>query len=267
MAAARALAAIPAEVAACDLDILDEPGAVWVDRPGLEDITAVILRTGPAREAFVLAGLLEPSPHDGRPLLAAMGCTLSGLAGAQAWLRTYVRTAVLPPLRLFARTGVSLEAHSQNSLLALEQGRPVRLIVRDLEGVSIDRERFETIAPGLALDPSVFFPAGEARHRLVYYLVSNQVNHVVATIARLADVPERGLWHTVAKALADADEDRETTRLVACLLGLESLPAKANFTSCFAGRGERPDYVAIANPLRLATQEKAAGRLSVEALS
>lgn len=252
MAAARALAAISAEVSACGLDILDEPGAVWVDRPDLEAVTGVVLRHGPAREAFVLAGLLEPSPHDGTPLLAALGCRLSDTADAHAWLRSYVRIAVLPTLRLFARTGISLEAHSQNSLLALEAGRPARLIVRDLEGVSIARDRFEHIAPPLDLDPSVFLPADEARHRLAYYLVSNQLNHVVATIARLADVPEPGLWHSVAEALTEADEDRETTRLVAWLLALETLPAKANFTSCFAGRGERPHYVAIANPLRAA---------------
>ncbi|QPI71969.1 IucA/IucC family protein [Sphingobium sp. Cam5-1] len=271
MAAGRALAAISAEVAACGLDMLDEPGAIWVDRPGLEAITGVVLRDAPAREAFVLAGLLEPSPHDGRPMLAAMGCILSGLAEAQAWLRAYVQTAILPPLRLFARTGVSLEAHSQNSLLALDRGNPARLIVRDLEGVSIDRERFESIAPKpslhLDLDPSVFFPAEEARHRLVYYLVSNQLNHVVATIARLADMSETGLWRAVIEILSTTAEDAETAGLVTWLLAAKTLPAKANFTSCFAGRGERPDYVAIANPLRLAVQEKIAGQQPTALLS
>jgi siderophore synthetase component len=255
MAAGRALAVIAEQVVTCGLDTLDEPGAIWVDRPGLEAITGVVLRDAPAREAFVLAGLLEPSPHDGRPMLATMGCDLSGPAEAEAWMHAYVHTAILPPLRLFARTGVSLEAHSQNSLLALDRGNPARLIVRDLEGVSIDRERFEGIAPGLDLDPSVFFPAGEARQRLVYYLISNQLNHVVATVSRLADVPETGLWHAVAGTLSAAGEDRETAGLITWLLDAETLPAKANFTSCFAGRGERPDYVEIANPLRLAVQD------------
>jgi siderophore synthetase component len=252
MAAARALAAISEQVAACGLDTLDESGAIWIDRPNLDAITGVVLRDAPAREAFVLAGLLEPSPRDGRPMLAAIGCNLSGPAEAEAWLGVY---AILPPLRLFARTGVSLEAHSQNSLLALDRGNPARLIVRDLEGVSIDRERFEGVAPGLALDSSVFFPAEEARQRLVYYLVSNQLNHVVATIERLADVPEAPLWRAVASALSSSTEDRETANLVSWLLAAETLPAKANFTSCFAGHGERPDYVKIANPLRLAVQD------------
>jgi siderophore synthetase component len=246
MAAGGALAAIAGQVAACGLDTLDEPGAIWIDRPDLEAITGVVLRNAPAREAFVLAGLLEPSPHDGRPMLAAMGCDLSGPAEAQTWLHAYVRAA---------RTGVSLEAHSQNSLLALDRGNPARLIVRDLEGVSIDRERFEGIAPGLDLDLAVFFPAGEARQRLIYYLISNQLNHVVAAVSRLADVPETGLWRVVAGTLSAAGEDRETAGLITWLLDAETLPAKANFTSCFAGRGERPDYVEIANPLRLVVQD------------
>lgn len=260
MAAGRALAAIQEQVVACGLDILDEPGAIWIDRPGLEAITGVILRDAPAREAYVLAGLLEPSADDGRPMLATMGCNPSGATEVEAWLRAYVRKAVLPPLRLFARTGVSLEAHSQNSLLVLDRGNPDRLIVRDLEGVSIDRERFKSVAPGLDLDTSVFSPAEEARQRLVYYLISNQLNHVVAMIARLVDVPEITLWHAAADTLANLAEDGETEGLVAWLLEMETLPAKANFTSCFAGRGERPDYVAIANPLWLALRGERRGR-------
>ena len=255
MAAAQALAAIAEQVAACGLGILDEPGAVWIDRPDLEAITAVVLRDAPVREAFVLAGLLEPSPNDGRPMLEAMGCGFSGLAAAQAWLHAYVQTAILPPLRLFARTGVSLEAHSQNSLLELDRGTPARLIVRDLEGVSIDRERFERIAPKLELNPSIFFLAEEARRRLVYYLISNQLNHVVAAVSRLADAPEGDLWRSIAEVLSTAAEDGPTASLVAWLLEAETLPAKANFTSCFAGRGERPDYVEIPNPLRPAPRD------------
>lgn len=267
MAAEQALAAIAKQVAACGLDVLDEPGAVWIDRPDLEAITAVVLRDAPRREAFVLAGLLEPSPNDGRPMLEAMGCGFSGLAAAQAWLHAYLQTAILPPLRLFARTGVSLEAHSQNSLLELDRGTPTRLIVRDLEGVSIDRERFERIAPKLELDPSVFFLAEEARRRLVYYLISNQLNHVVAAVSRLADAPEGDLWRSIAEALSTAAEDSPTASLVAWLLEAETLPAKANFTSCFAGRGERPDYVEIPNPLRPALRDGYALQQSTVALS
>lgn len=256
MAASRALDALKSHVAARGFDVLAEPGALWIDQPGLEAVTGVVLREGPSADAFVLAGLLEPSPSDGRPMLSAMGCNLSNAADAENWLGAYVRAAIHPPLALFARTGLSLEAHSQNSLLVLDRGTPARLIVRDLEGVSIDRARFERVAPDLDLDPSVFFQAEEARQRLIYYLITNNLNHVIATITRMTDASETMLWRVAADTLVAAADDSQTIELVKWLLASETLPAKANFSSCFAGIGEHPDYVAIANPMRIAARHE-----------
>lgn len=249
LAAARALAALSGVVAGCGLDVLDEPGALALAHGELDAVTGVLVREAPSVPAFVVAGLLEPSPLDGRPMLAAMG---AGPEEAEAWIRAYARAAILPPLRLFARTGISLEAHAQNSLLTLADGMPARLVVRDLEGASIDRERIRRLAPDLDLDPAVLYGADEAWQRLLYYLVVNQVAHAVATLARAADRAEAALWQAVADTLANSAEDDDTAALVARLLGAPTLPAKANFASCLSGRGERPDYVAIANPLHAA---------------
>lgn len=250
LAAARALRAVADAVAAAGLDILSERGALALDHPKLEAVTGVLVREGPSQAAFVVAGLLEPPPRDGRPILAEMGCDLTGPAAAMAWIEAYARVAILPPLRLFAATGISLEAHAQNSLLALADGLPARLVVRDLEGVSIDAETFVRVAPGHALDPTVRYTGEEAWARLVYYLVVNQVAHVVATVARAAGVDEAPLWGGLARILAAAAESPEVRALIDRLLGAPTLPAKANLASCLAGRGERPDYVAIANPLQ-----------------
>lgn len=253
LATSRAIDALADDVAAAGFDILAEPGALWVEQAGLEAVTGVVLREGPPDKAFILAGLLEPSPSNGRSMLGGLNCSLSRPAGAEPWLHDYVRVAILPPLRLFTRTGISVEAHSQNSLLVLDQGNPARLILRDLEGVSIDRARFERAAPKLDLDASVFFSAEEARHRLTYYLIGNNLNHVIATIAGLTDTSEAKLWSLAAETLAAAVEDGPTAELIEGLLVAESLPLKANFSSCFAGHGERPDYVTFANPMRTVT--------------
>lgn len=250
MAASRALAAVRDAVSACGLDILSEPGALRLAHDALDTVTGVLVREGPVRPAFVVAGLLEPSPRDGLPVLAAMGCRLATSADAARWLRAYAQVVLLPPLRLFARTGISLEAHAQNSLLVLEDGLPVRLVVRDLEGASIDPGRFARLAPGLDLDPAVLYGAQEAWERLLYYLVVNHVAHAVATVARAARLGEAPLWRVLAETLADAAEDDATAELVARLLSAPTLPAKANLASCLAGRGEQPRYVALANPLR-----------------
>ncbi|GEO99315.1 IucA/IucC family protein [Methylobacterium haplocladii] len=254
IAAARAFAAVPEAVAAAGLDVLSERGALFVDHPQLDAVTGVLVREGPSREAFVVAGLLEPLPRDGRPILADLGCALHA-EGAAAWIRAYGRAVLLPALRLFATTGISLEAHAQNSLLAFDaiaDGRlPDRLVLRDLEGISIDGRRFAAVAPGLELDPAVYYSADEAWHRLLYYLVVNQASHVVAIVARAADRDEAGLWQVLSQTLAEADEGPATAALVARLLDAETLPAKGNLASCLAGRGERPDYVRLANPLRI----------------
>lgn len=254
IAAARAFAAVPEAVAEAGLDVLSERGALFLDHPQLDAVTGVLLREGPSREAFVVAGLLEPSPRDGRPILAALGCALTGADEAAAWIRAYGHAVLLPALRLFATTGISLEAHAQNSLLAFDarpDGRlPKRLVLRDLEGVSIDQQRFSAVVAGLDLDPAVYYAADEAWHRLLYYLIVNQASHVVAVVARAADTGEAGLWQVLSRTLAEADEASETATLVSRLLDAETLPAKANLASCLAGRGERPDYVRLANPLR-----------------
>ena len=50
-------------------------------------------------------------------------------------------TLSLRPLtRLLLRHGIALEAHTQNSLVALDDGWPARFVVRDLEGVSLNRD-------------------------------------------------------------------------------------------------------------------------------
>lgn len=250
VSASRAIKAMTGAVNDCGMDVLREPCGFSIDHPALEDITGVLIREGPTRDAYVVAGLLELSPHDGKPMLATMGLHPCDGTEAAAWLRAYTQVAILPPLRLFARTGISLEAHSQNSLLALEDGLPTRLIVRDLEGVSIDGERFSRIATHPNLDPVVLYTAEEAWKRLLYYLIVNQVAHVVATVARIADVQEKELWHAVSDELSLTPEDDATKAVIVQLLNREFLPAKMNFSSCAAGRGEDPSYVAIANPLR-----------------
>jgi siderophore synthetase component len=247
--AARALAALPEALDAAGLDVLPERGALLIDRPALEAVTGVLVRQGPARDAFVVAGLLEPSPHDGVPALAWMGCPLDGTEQAERWIAAYARRAILPPLRLFATTGISLEAHAQNSLLVLEDGLPARLILRDCEGVAIDAARFSTLVPDLTLDPCVLYEGDAAWRRLLYYLVVNQVAHVVAMVARVARTDEAGLWRAIAAVLAEADEASETGACITRLLAAPTLPAKANLASCLAGRGERPDYVELTNPL------------------
>ncbi len=236
-------------------DVLLETGYRTVEHPELADDLAVLFREHPfARRGDaprVVAGLLEERPDAEsdlvRELRRASGCPSGPVpAGHVAeWLRRYLRISLLPLLALFRTDGISMEAHVQNSLVHLVDGWPVRFWVRDMEGTSVSEQRPTTRPELPAADSPLFYPEPEAWLRLKYYVLTNHVGHLVHMLARAGRADEERLWRVVRDVLRAGVADRWTEDL------LESpvLPAKANLTSRFTGRGERPLYVAVPNPM------------------
>ncbi|MFC4075647.1 IucA/IucC family protein [Salinithrix halophila] len=206
---------------------------------------------------LVVASLLEEPVEGESPLLLRAVKQAGGETGetisaalAETWLRRYLEISMVPLLRVFADDGVSLEAHVQNSMLHLEEGWPVRFYVRDMEGVSLSRERLsvsgESILPA---DSPVLYPDGEAWMRLQYYFFTNHLGHLIHILARYGNRDEGELWDVVRVILEEL-RDQEGNRYAADLAASSNLPAKANLVSRFRERGEHPDYVAIPNPMR-----------------
>ncbi len=48
---------------------------------------------------------------------------------------------MLPPLLTMLHLGVALEAHGQNTLVAIEDGRPVDVFYRDVGGIHVSPQR------------------------------------------------------------------------------------------------------------------------------
>jgi siderophore synthetase component len=194
----------------------------------------------------VLAGLLEEGA-DGEPPELVRCVREAG--DVSEWLRRFLDISLRPLLRLFARDGLSLEAHVQNSLLCTEGGWPVGFWVRDMEGVSASRQRLArngTLAALPAGSP-VLYDEAEAWLRLRYHAVTNQLGHVVSVLGRHTEAGEERLWAVARDALAGwRDAEPYATELHSA----PALPAKANLMSRFAGRSERPVYVDVANPMR-----------------
>lgn len=194
----------------------------------------------------VLAALLEEGSRGEPPELVRCAWEAGDVV---EWLRHYLRISLLPLLGVFAADGVSFEAHVQNSLLCTEDGWPVRFWVRDLEGVSVSRDRIPARAGDSApvRDSPVCYDDAEAWLRLRYHAITNQLGHVVRILGRHTGIGEKPLWRVaraeVAACGAAGDYGGE-------LLGAATLPAKANLLSRFSGRGERPLYVDVPNPLR-----------------
>lgn len=214
-----------------------------------------------AAAPMVVAALLEPCPHTGEPLVTraikrASGNDAINATAINSWLTRYVEISLIPLLRLFIHTGISLEAHVQNSMIVLRHGWPEHLYVRDLEGGSISRARglgsqmcgnqIHEESPALYLDE-------QAWHRLKYYVLVNHFGHLISTLAHYGRADEYRLWQVVrdtVSAEAARDHDRAARRYLEELLEGPELPAKANLLSTFHQRGERPLYINIPNFLR-----------------
>lgn len=190
----------------------------------------------PDEAPLVLAGLLE-HPTLLRDCVAQVGDT----AG---WLRRYLEISLVPLLALYANHGVTFEPHVQNSLVCLDNGWPLRFWVRDLEGAAVSRDRSHLDLPGYG--KALRYDEAEVWQRLCYHAVTNHLGHLVHVLSGLSGLsgtPEDELWRLARDILRGKPG-------AAALLSSPTLPAKANLSSMFTGRAERPSYVDIPNPLR-----------------
>ena len=223
--------------------------------------TGVVYREGPpivgAASPMVVAALLEPDPVDGvPPVVRAVQRAGRGDGDGRAWLAQYLRLTVRPLTRLLVRHGIGLEAHTQNSLVTLDDGWPARFVVRDLEGASLNRDHpraAERFAGLPAAGSPALYDEAEVWQRFAYYVMVNHVGQLVATLAEHLGPAETELWAVVGALLADEavrhGADPAAARLRAVLDG-PTLPAKANLRSLLGGHSEQPAWVAIPNPLR-----------------
>ncbi|WP_443049421.1 IucA/IucC family protein [Streptomyces sp. HD] len=208
---------------------LDDPAAWLGDRGyrtadfAFEEL-AVLVRDG-------FHGRLRPGAT---PLLAAAlvegfeGSPLDPAPDPAAWWEAYLRAVVPPALAAFADHGVVLEAHLQNTLIAVDtDGMPVQALFRDAEGVKLLSE----------------VSRAEGWERLVYCLV---VNHLVELAGALAERrPALDPWPAVRRELARHDLPE-----IAGLLTAPTLPGKTNLLLRWTNAdGADARYRPLPNPL------------------
>ncbi|CAH1197619.1 L-2,3-diaminopropanoate--citrate ligase [Paenibacillus plantiphilus] len=226
-------------------------------------------QTGDQEAPAVVASLLErqlSSAHS--PLWEAIQAAASarGTAADQAlveqWLERYLSLSLIPLLWLFLERGISMEAHVQNSLVALKEGWPAQFFVRDLEGVSISRSRALEWHPALlVVDSPAYYSDSEAWKRFKYYVLVNHIGHLIHTIAFDGGLDEAALWQIVGKSLSASGfiEQEQHQFYLSDLLNSPTLPAKASLASYFRQLSEKPLYVDIPNPLAAVCVQTAQG--------
>ncbi|MET8569926.1 IucA/IucC family protein [Streptomyces sp. NPDC004783] len=210
------------------------PPAVWLADRGYRtadfafEELAVVVRDGlrgrllPGATPLLAAALVEGFP--GSPLAAA--------PDPGAWWEAYLDAVVPPVLSAFAEDGVVLEAHLQNTLIAVDaDGIPVQALFRDAEGVK--------------LLPDTPRPAGW--ERLVYCLV---VNHLLEVAGALGEHhPGFDAWPAVRRELA-----RHALPEIPALLAAPTLPAKTNLLLRWTGAdGAAARYRPLRSPLPAGT--------------
>jgi len=244
---------------------------------------AAILRENPENHAsdteiaMPAAALTADSPLGGHPIVAelieAHGESI-GLAqpevAAIAFLRRYAEVSVPGMLTLMSRYGIALEGHMQNSVAVFRDGKPVRMLVRDLGAVRIWPERLEhqgfsfTPAPGSAI---LAKDLADLRNKLYYSFFQNHLAELIITIMRHYGIEERLLWAEVAEVarrvlgeLKAVPELHESANADEALLFHPTLALKALATMRL--KGDVTDYTfrEVPNPLA-AHSSSAPGRL------
>ncbi|MEV5163341.1 IucA/IucC family protein [Streptomyces werraensis] len=194
---------------------------------------AVVVRDGfdghlaPGATPCLAAALAEG--FDGDPLAAT--------DRPAAWWEAYLAQVVPPALAAFHRHGVVLEAHLQNTLVALDaDGMPVQALYRDAEGVKLLASPHRPDGPA-----TVTREAGW--ERLVYCLVVNHLTEIAGALA--GRHPGLDPWPALRRELARHDLPE-----IPALLTAPTLPAKTNLLLRWtAADGAAARYRPLPNPL------------------
>lgn len=206
------------------------PPAAWLADRGYRTAAfafeelAVLVRDG-------LRGHLVPGAT---PLLAAglaegfEGSPLAATATPGTWWEAYLRQVVPPALKAFDEHGVVLEAHLQNTLVAVDAaGTPVQALFRDAEGAK------------LLADVS----RAAGWERLVYCLVVNHLGEIAGALAE--NHPGFDPWPAARRELA-----RHALPEIPALLTSPTLPGKTNLLLRWTGAdGAAARYRPLPNPL------------------
>ncbi|MFC5703309.1 IucA/IucC family protein [Cohnella faecalis] len=191
---------------------------------------------------YVLSSLVE-APVRGAP---SRLFSLMDRRHVDRWFRQYLAISLLPIVRIAEEKGIHFEAHLQNALLTVKNGMPHTFIIRDLEGVSVNREKAEEAADTAG---PLFYSKEAAWARTSYYFVVNHLGSFIHAMARDARVEEEHFWEIVRDVLVQ-EYEKSGNEYVRHLLTADAFYAKKNLMSCLAGNSEAPSYVPVNNIMK-----------------
>ncbi|MBT2515410.1 IucA/IucC family siderophore biosynthesis protein [Arthrobacter sp. ISL-30] len=225
-----------------------------------------------------LAGLIAPSSPSVPPT-SSIDSAIQGTDGwgpsllsrwctdPEAWLADYIDKVLVPMVSLYARTGVGLEGHQQNTLVRLGvSGEIIGGAYRDNQGYYLAASRLADVLACTGESTSTLAVVEDAivDDRLTYYLLHNQALSLVGAMAAEKMADEDVLLRIVRERLkaaipALAKAGPAGVRLVERWLNAPTLPCKAHLATRLAGIDEvvapldaQSVYLDIPNPLVVA---------------
>ncbi|MET7424914.1 IucA/IucC family protein [Dactylosporangium sp. NPDC005555] len=162
---------------------------------------------------------------------------------------THLVRLLLPPLFDLLRDGVALEAHGQNTLVELRDGRPATIWYRDLGGLHVHPRRL--VRAGVEPPPLIgALPTDdedELRTKLFAAALSTVLTELVHSLAvHHGDRHAGAAWDVVARTIRDTVIDTDDRK--ACLA--DTWPLKATTAMRLADDPLQDLWCHIPNPLR-----------------
>ncbi|MEU5537598.1 IucA/IucC family protein [Streptomyces sp. NPDC020362] len=184
------------------------------------------------------------------PLTAVHATGATMLSGDPVRRLADLAELVLPPALTLLSMGVALEAHGQNTLVVLRDGRPVRVLYRDLDGVRVSPRRLARC--GFTLPPLLGTRAGDdvdALHtKLFGGLISGVFSELVDVLSRTHAVDPRTLWGAVAEVGRRVYAGLPDQEDAAAFFG-DTMPLKATIAMRLAENPAKAQWTPVPNPL------------------
>ncbi len=247
---------------------MGEPGAIsWSpvesnddDRIWFKEQTGAILRRNFCRSAgmenSLMAGTLFGRDGTLYPnllnFLSQQGITVASEELLE-WFRRYQSLLLRPVLSLFYNYGIVFEPHLQNTIVVHENGYPVKVLLRDYEGVKLTADTgVHWIPEGThpRVRQSMTYPRSQGWSRIAYCLFINNLSEAVLALTHNRPGLALDLWEIVFNEIKEIrDELTVATPELDGLLAGDDIPCKTNFKVRLAGAADKQaGYVRLTSP-------------------
>ncbi|UOQ43931.1 IucA/IucC family siderophore biosynthesis protein [Halobacillus salinarum] len=250
-----------------DFHIIKDPAYVYLT-DGLAGFE-VVIRENPffeaRRQSSLVAALCQDHAYGGGTRIASIINSIAVRENRQLeavsldWFEKYLDITLEPLLWLFHTYGIALEAHQQNSVIALEQGYPSKFYYRDNQGYYFKEstvDKLFDLLPNLNEQSDTICSDAVAEERLRYYFFFNHLFGLINGFGSNGLIAESKLLEALRSRLERHRELQKSPELLKSLLEMDKLPCKANLLTRFYDMDElvgplesQSVYASVSNPL------------------